>query len=200
MADDRGVFPMLLDAMQRRGAAMFNPPKVGDDQLSVGFGGDVPVFPPLAILILIVVGLALRRVLGRVRIAPSLLKPVAVRMVILGVALAGFFSMIGLIKNELAKKDMNPDFSPVKGLVTTGVFSKSRNPLYAAGVLLLCPGIALAFDDQWMLVAMVGMPLYLGFVVIPAEEQLLGRLFPGDYAAYMEAVPRWGSPGSIFEL
>ena len=191
---------MLAEAMGQRAQAMLNPPPTADDQLSVGLGGDVPVFPPLMILLLIVAGLVLRSALPRVRICPPLLRPLFVRILLFGVALGGFFSMIGMITEELATGDTHPDFKPVKGLVKTGVFSMSRNPLYATGVVLLCPTIALLFDDLWMLVAMIGMPLYLGFVVIPAEEKLLARLFPKEFAAYAADVPRWGDPSALANL
>ena len=52
----------------------------GETSLSVGWGGDIPVFPPIALLLAFFVGLMLKYLLGRNRFLPSPFKHLFVRV------------------------------------------------------------------------------------------------------------------------
>ena len=52
----------------------------GERSLSVGWGGDIPVFPPIAILLAFVVGLFLMVIMGRNRFLPSPFKHLFMRV------------------------------------------------------------------------------------------------------------------------
>lgn len=75
-------------------------------------------------------------------------------------------------------------------LVTTGPFSRTRNPMYLAGVLILLGTAALLGAATPFLIV----PAYLGVVdrrFLPAEEEVLERRFGDAYRTYRERVRRW---------
>ena len=74
-----------------------------------------------------------------------------------------------------------------EGLVTTGLYSQVRHPIYG-GLLTACTGLALvtASLDRLLLTAL----LYGIFTLKTAvEEQALVQRFPDDYPAYRQQVP-----------
>lgn len=75
-------------------------------------------------------------------------------------------------------------------LVTTGVFARSRNPMYVAMALLL------AAWAVWLgrLAPALGPIAFVAFInrfQIMPEEHALGARFGEQYGAYRRAVPRW---------
>lgn len=75
-------------------------------------------------------------------------------------------------------------------LVTTGIFRRSRNPIYLGDALILA-GLILRFDA---VLALPLVPLFLWWIerrfVIP-EENRLRRRFRADFARYERATRRW---------
>lgn len=106
-------------------------------------------------------------------------------LIVLGLAL------IVLARRELARRGQptDPGF-PTGELVTTGVFSSSRNPLYLGGVCLLT-GVALAANLPWALVLMVPALIACHYILIAPEERYLAARFGADYRMYAASVPRW---------
>lgn len=75
-------------------------------------------------------------------------------------------------------------------LVTSGVFARSRNPIYLGDALILL-ALALAFGN-WLNFLLL--PLFVWFIgrcQIAAEERALQRLFGDEYRAYCARVRRW---------
>lgn len=77
-----------------------------------------------------------------------------------------------------------------EGLVTSGYFSLSRNPLYVGNLLILA-GLFVIWNAPVMYV--IGVPFFLlGYrAIVAAEEDYLGRQYGADYAAYCTRTPRW---------
>lgn len=77
-----------------------------------------------------------------------------------------------------------------EGLVSTGFFALSRNPLYVGNLLILL-GLHLIWHSIPMLV--IGIPTFLlGYrAIVAAEETYLGRQYGDSYAEYCSRVPRW---------
>jgi protein-S-isoprenylcysteine O-methyltransferase Ste14 len=77
-----------------------------------------------------------------------------------------------------------------EGLVTTGFFALSRNPLYV-GNLLILGGLMLIWNSPLMYV--IGVPFFLlGYrAIVAAEESYLGREYGEGFAEYCRRVPRW---------
>ncbi len=74
-------------------------------------------------------------------------------------------------------------------LVTKGVFSVSRNPMYAGFILFIFPGLALALND--LLIIIISVALYVAFKArIGREEEFLLREFGEEYEHYRESVPQ----------
>ncbi|CUH85669.1 methyltransferase family protein [Thalassovita mediterranea] len=75
-------------------------------------------------------------------------------------------------------------------LVTSGIFKRSRNPMYLAYVMMLT-GLLLCFDT---ILSLPLVPIFLWFIerrfVIP-EENALRRKFRMDFARYCEKTRRW---------
>jgi len=94
-------------------------------------------------------------------------------------------------RRELARRNQPTDpGQPTTEVVTTGVFSISRNPLYLGGVCFLA-GAALAAGVLWELVLLPPSVLACHYILIaPEERYLLGR-FGDTYGEYAKRVHRW---------
>lgn len=88
-------------------------------------------------------------------------------------------------------------FDPVaphraSSLVTTGLYSRSRNPIYIADALVL------AAHAAWLgrPLALLGIPALVGALhpQIRAEETALQERFGPAYEAYVARIPRWVGP------
>jgi protein-S-isoprenylcysteine O-methyltransferase Ste14 len=82
-----------------------------------------------------------------------------------------------------------PHQTPAR-LIESGVFSRTRNPIYLADAMILA-GLILSFD------AVLALPLVPVFIwvierrfVIP-EENRMRRVFRADFARYERKVRRW---------
>lgn len=75
-------------------------------------------------------------------------------------------------------------------LVTTGLYSHCRNPMYVGNFFLLL-GLAIA-SNSWVF-ALVGIPLSLGMhkAIVAAEENFLRGKFGAQFDAYCARVSRW---------
>lgn len=96
-----------------------------------------------------------------------------------------------LARRELARQSQpTAPGLPTTKLVTTGIFSVSRNPLYLGGV---CPlaGIALVLNLPWSLVFLLPAIVGCHYLLIAPEEHYLAAKFDQEYAQYAAAVRRW---------
>jgi protein-S-isoprenylcysteine O-methyltransferase Ste14 len=148
-------------------------------------GPGVIALPPLILGATIVLGLVLN-FFWPVKFLPrALAVPFGILIVVSAVA-------IGVMPVQEMRAANTPlDVrKPSTRIVTSGVFQKSRNPIYL-GMVLLCAGIAFLVDSLWLLVAV---PLLAGVLqkgVIEPEEAYLERHFGEDYLRYKAKVRRW---------
>ncbi len=106
-------------------------------------------------------------------------------LTIVGVAL------VVLARRELAQHGQPTDPGiPTSKVVTTGVFSVSRNPLYLGAVCFLV-GVALAANLPWALVLLVPSLITCHYVLIAPEERYLLAKFGEEYRVYTATVHRW---------
>lgn len=75
-------------------------------------------------------------------------------------------------------------------LVQTGIFKRSRNPIYLADVLILT-GLVLRWDAVLSLVLVPILFWVLESRFIVPEENRLRRKFRADFARYMQKTRRW---------
>lgn len=112
----------------------------------------------------------------------------------LGAATGLFVLGIGIViaaRRELSRQGQPTDPGhPTQRLVTSGVFSVSRNPLYLGGVLTLA-GIAWFFNLVWALIALLPAMIACHFILIAPEEKYLIARFGDAYRTYVSTVSRW---------
>lgn len=78
---------------------------------------------------------------------------------------------------------------PKGKLITKGVFSLSRNPIYASWIILILPGIAGIFNNWIFLLAAAAMYFAL-MIFIREEEIILSEIFGEQYRDYEKRVNR----------
>lgn len=100
-------------------------------------------------------------------------------------------TLVVLARRELAQQGQPTDPGrPTSRIMTTGVFSVSRNPLYLGGVCIL-GGIALVFNLSWVLVFLLPAIVACHFILIAPEERYLAAQFGEKYNLYTATVHRW---------
>ena len=101
--------------------------------------------------------------------------------------LAGLpFALAGAALRALAAGTIRKD----SRLATTGPYAWTRNPLYL-GSFLLQLGFGI-MSGSWIAAAITILPSFVIYPnVIRNEEHHLGRLFPAEFKAYCESVPRF---------
>lgn len=80
---------------------------------------------------------------------------------------------------------------PPKQLVVTGLYRRTRNPMFQA-VLLLLLAECLLYADPALLVYLGSIALLFHVAVVFHEEPDLASRFGVSYSAYCRQVPRWG--------
>ena len=110
----------------------------------------------------------------------------------LGVGAAALYAAVGM-QFGTARTTIDPRAPhSTTVLVTTGVFSRSRNPIYVADALVLASHAALLGRP----LALIGIPALVAALhpQIRAEEDALRARFGSDYESYLAHVPRWVGP------
>jgi protein-S-isoprenylcysteine O-methyltransferase Ste14 len=98
--------------------------------------------------------------------------------------------LMSATRRELARYRQPTDpGQPTRALVTTGVFTVSRNPMYL-GASFFVVGIALAFKLGWLLILLVPTLMACQIILIAPEERYLAAKFGAEYQAYAASVRR----------
>jgi protein-S-isoprenylcysteine O-methyltransferase Ste14 len=79
---------------------------------------------------------------------------------------------------------------PTTTIVADGPYRFTRNPIYL-GVFLGQTGLAIGFDNLWLLAMLVPFYLVIRYGVIAREEAYLDRKFGAVYRDYKSRVRRW---------
>jgi protein-S-isoprenylcysteine O-methyltransferase Ste14 len=106
------------------------------------------------------------------------------------IILSGFALGISAVKEMQAANTPFEISKPSTEIVTSGVFQRSRNPIYL-GMLLLCTGIAILVNSLWILILVVLFAIVLQKGVIEPEEAYLEQKFGDKYLRYKAKVRRW---------
>ena len=83
-----------------------------------------------------------------------------------------------------------PGNRPTITVVESGPYRFTRNPIYL-GMFLGLIGLAIAFNDLWLLVMLVPFALVIRYGVVAREEAYLERKFGDVYRGYRSRVRRW---------
>ena len=79
---------------------------------------------------------------------------------------------------------------PTTAIVANGPYRVTRNPIYI-GMFLGLTGLAIGFDNFWVLATLVPFYLVIRYGVISREEPYLERKFGAVYLGYKSRVRRW---------
>jgi protein-S-isoprenylcysteine O-methyltransferase Ste14 len=83
-----------------------------------------------------------------------------------------------------------PTNRPTTTIVQSGPYRFTRNPIYL-GMFLGLIGLAIAFDNLWLLMMLVPFALIIRYGVVAREEAYLERKFGDVYRGYRSRVRRW---------
>jgi protein-S-isoprenylcysteine O-methyltransferase Ste14 len=146
----------------------------------------VIVRPPLAWGFAVIAGFALNWLMPlrflAVGLAAGWLGAV-VFLVALGLLAWAIFTVTGAGSNV-------PTNLPTTTIVENGPYRFTRNPIYL-GMFLGLIGLAIAFDNLWLLMMLVPFALVIRYGVVAREEAYLERKFGDLYRGYRSRVRRW---------
>ncbi|MBI9050101.1 MAG: isoprenylcysteine carboxylmethyltransferase family protein [Anaerolineaceae bacterium] len=101
------------------------------------------------------------------------------------------FGFLVLTRRQFAAFNQPTDpGQPTCKIMTSGIFSISRNPLYMGGILILA-GISLTLNLLWPMLMMVLSVILCHYFLILPEEKYLAKKFGEEYKAYTASVRRW---------
>lgn len=106
------------------------------------------------------------------------------------------FLLISLLINTLAYREFknhatpHAPFSKPKELITGGIFTLSRNPVYLALVMAEF-ATAFIFNSFYLLLSSVVLLILLDVLVIRDEEKVLHKAFGVEYELYKRKTGRW---------
>lgn len=108
--------------------------------------------------------------------------------VLLG-AFAVFIGSVLAIQRHMRLSLLANTFGAPRHLVTSGIFSYSRNPIYVAFFIPL--GSIAIFSISAAIAAIAIYVLAMNLTVIRKEERDLLAAFGDEYARYLSSAPRW---------
>ena len=104
--------------------------------------------------------------------------------------LAGIAVFAAGVRNFWRAATPVPGTRPTQTLVTTGIHSWSRNPIYI-GMFLVYIGIGLVVRSPWILILTVPLLITIHYGVVVREEAYLEGRFGDAYRDYKASVRRW---------
>lgn len=146
---------------------------------------EVIAFPPALYAGTLFIGLLLSFVFP----ISFLPRPIALVLGVLAIICAGVSVVSAFRAMNRARTAINPS-QPTTAIVSEGVFSLSRNPIYLS-LTLLYIGITLLFSSLWALLLLLPLLVIVQIGVVQREEMYLERKFGDEYLRYKASVRRW---------
>ncbi len=147
--------------------------------------------PPLLLLVLFMAAAWLIATLspqaGQRLLADPALNAGAVVLAVMG----AYFALQGVWQFKKASTTVDPIHAErASALVTSGIYARTRNPMYLGFVLMLTAwSVALGImQSLWVVPVFV---LYLNEFQIKPEERILLEKYPDAFAAYCKQTGRW---------
>ncbi len=110
---------------------------------------------------------------------------------VIGIGAGGYFGITGLSEFRRARTTTSPSHPEnASAIVTEGVYSKTRNPMYL-GLQLILLGWAVFQGNLFAIPLALGFAAYITAFQIKPEEALLEENFGKEYLAYKARVRRW---------
>ena len=144
--------------------------------------------PPVIVFLVAALGLYFTPIVGTYSmILGSYIKVISIAVLFIAI----FIGVLGVITFKKAKTTVHPvNITKTSSLVTNGIFSYSRNPMYLAMALVI---VSMSIHTNNVLSLLWVLP-YCAFITqfqIKPEEKMLLSLFNQDYVQYMSSVRRW---------
>jgi protein-S-isoprenylcysteine O-methyltransferase Ste14 len=93
------------------------------------------------------------------------------------------------MKMQKANTNIEP-WKPTNAIISDGIYSYSRNPIYVAMVLIYL-GVTFVFNAVWFLPFLILVLMAMQYGVILREERYLQEKFGKNYSDYKKKVRRW---------
>jgi protein-S-isoprenylcysteine O-methyltransferase Ste14 len=147
---------------------------------------NVIIRPPIAWALAVLAGLALQWIVA-MPFMPAAVPAGWIGGAVFVAALAVFAWAIVTITRAGSNVPTN---MPTTAIVETGPYRFTRNPIYL-GMCLGLVGLAIAFNNLWLLGMLVPFVLVIRYGVVAREEAYLERKFGDAYRDYRTRVRRW---------
>ena len=106
-------------------------------------------------------------------------------------ALGMLFAISGVATFRRAKTTLNPTQpQTVSTLVTSGVYTFTRNPMYL-GLLFVLTGWAIFLSNAWACAFLPVFVICMNLLQIRPEERVLAARFGKEFEAYKRQARRW---------
>ena len=144
--------------------------------------------PPLVALIAMLLTFLSRDYLDIFYLHPHLQRTLFLLFLVVGVSVI----FLATRQFKISKTTVNP-LKPetASSLVTSGIFSRTRNPMYL-GLTSLLISFSIYFSSVFGII--IYLPLFISYItifqIIP-EEDAMNKLFSNDYKSYCLKVRRW---------
>ncbi len=143
--------------------------------------------PPL----IFVAGIVLGWLVDRLRPLPITGGPSMLRFALAFVCAVAWFLLFGAAWTVFRRErtTLIPN-KPATALATTGIYSRTRNPMYIS-LAMLYIAVTLVLDTWWPFLLLPAVLAIIDRVVILREERYLSQKFPHLYDEYRRRVRRW---------
>ena len=144
--------------------------------------------PPVVALIAMLLTFLSRDYLDIFYLHPHLQRTLFLLFLVIGVSVI----FLATRQFKISKTTVNP-LKPetASSLVTSGIFSRTRNPMYL-GLTSLLISFSIYFSSVFGII--IYLPLFISYItifqIIP-EEDAMNKLFSNDYKSYCLKVRRW---------
>ena len=144
--------------------------------------------PPLVTLIAMLLTFLSRDYLDIFYLHPHLQRTLFLLFLVIGVSVI----FLATRQFKISKTTVNP-LKPetASSLVTSGIFRRTRNPMYL-GLTSLLISFSIYFSSVFGII--IYLPLFISYItifqIIP-EEDAMNKLFSNDYKSYCLKVRRW---------
>lgn len=110
----------------------------------------------------------------------------------LGVLLLLLSLGLNVLAYRKFKKDLTPHapFMTPRVLITKGIFSYTRNPVYLALIVSQC-ALGFVFDSIWIVIFSMLLWILLDRVIVRPEEKILHDTFAHEFTKYKKMTRRW---------
>ena len=100
------------------------------------------------------------------------------------------FTIMGKSRDLFRKHKTTLAYDKATFLITEGIFTKTRNPMYL-GMFLLLLGFSICFGNLFSILTAFLFLLVIGIFIVPMEEKWLFDSFGEEYLEYKQKVRRW---------